>query len=31
MKSHISDNVVTHVQGFLNGILMILFEKLCEI
>ena len=26
-----ADNVVTHVQGFSSGILMILFEKLCEI
>ena len=24
-------NVVTHVQGFLSGILMIFFEKLCQI
>ena len=26
-----ADNVVTHMQGFSSGILMILFEKLCEI
>ena len=26
-----ADNVVTHMQGFLSGILMILFEKQCEI
>ena len=26
-----TDNVVTHMQGFSSGILMILFEKLCEI
>ena len=25
----IVDNVVTHVQGFSSGILIILFEKLC--
>ena len=24
-----ANNVVTHVQGFLSGILMIFFEKLC--
>ena len=26
-----TDNIVTHMQGFSSGILMILFEKLCEI
>ena len=26
-----ADNVVTHMQGFSSGILMILFEKLCDI
>ena len=26
-----ADNVVTHMQGFSSRILMILFEKLCEI
>ena len=26
-----ANNVVTHMQGFSSGILMILFEKLCEI
>ena len=25
-----ANNVVTHMQGFTSGILMILFEKLCE-
>ena len=26
-----ADNVVTHMQGFSSGILIILFERLCEI
>ena len=26
-----ANNVVTHMQGFSSGILIILFEKLCEI
>ena len=26
-----ANNIMTHMQGFSSGILMILFEKLCEI
>ena len=25
------ENIITHVQGFSSGILIIFFEKLCEI
>ena len=31
VKDVTADNVVTHMQGFSSGILMVLFEKLCEI